>query len=422
MYVAKSNSIAHSPKLTRTRTKSYCNSDSQQSVRSLSELEVDPESCSEATTPGYSPQMVRKTNNMVREPESGYNTSSSVQNKVKQSSISEELNSDTCSDLTKKDVVRTGTKTASVKRTQSQRKLTDSPSTRRTVTSPGLSRTRQSLSRKGNTSPTQSPVSIRARPRMLSTGGPSTKRTETKSKTISSSRTSSTVSTPNRTPGLSRTPSGSRPLSNGRSPRTSRVREKTSSLQRRPKSMIETSNNSQEIVKPKNTKKAVVVVVNKDKLDTTEEISSPVIAITHPVTDSVTELEADNQITSLPNTTPEIEEVTRDSGNQSDATVAQSSEDKTLPEESPPIAEPTLNIESDNLSQSSEELNTSSVSQSLEPQLGKDIIDQVTHEQAPATDKQTLPSSPENKKPKHTVAYSQESPLFKDGKIGWYVL
>lgn len=411
-YVAKSNSLAHSPKVPRTRAKSYCNSDSQQSVRSLLDLEENSESCSEATTPGYSPQMARKVTK-VREPESGYNTSSSVQNRVRQLSISEEPNKGTCSESTNKEVVRTETKTSVVKRTQSPKKLTDSP-TRRTITSPVSSRTRQSLSRKANTSPSQSPVSSRARPRMLSTGGPSTKRSVTKSKTISSSRTSSTASTPNRTPSLSRTPSGSRPLSSGRTSRTCRVREKTSSLQRRPKSMIETSSNSREVVEPKNTTKAIEV--NKDKVDMTEEITSPDITITQPSTNSVTELETENPVidSSLPSTTPETEEENCTTISHQPE-VAQTSEDKMLPKEASPIAEPSPNIESDNQSQANEEINSSSSLQTLEPQLSKDTTDQ-------ATDTQVSPSTPENKKPKHTVAYSQESPLFKDGKFGCYIL
>ncbi len=322
-YIAKSNSVAHSPKFLRSRTQSLCVDDGNSVLMS----DISYGSAGEVNTTGNSPEAERK-----QDPESGYNTSSSV-HKIKHLAISEVVDDTT-------EATKAERKTAEKSPPGSTRSISKPSSQQSSRTVSPTSR-KQQPSAKGSISPS---ISLREKPKTLSTSnGVNLLKRQPKPRTPSTSTPStrpSTTVTPTRSPAVSRTPSGSRlngarPLSRGT--RSVSMREKAP-VRRRPKSVVVESN------KPRDMAESKERIVRED--------------IVHDERSPSVEVEKLDELQ------PAISD-------------ERQCEDKT---ENDPDQE-----------------NSIELSQSLE----RDTSSSTT---------------PDGKKPKHTVAYNEASPLFKNGE------
>lgn len=472
-YVAKSNSLANNPILSRTRPVSYCEDGSQTAVKSISEKETISESSSGVTMPGNCPQTGGQNPSEPCDTESGYNTSSSVSNnKTYQSSVVEkDSNNSMLEDLSNKRKIRTESKTAVAKRTQSQRRPADSPSTLRTVTGSRSPQTKRALPQRGSTtqSASNSPTPRRTKPRILSNGGGSnTRQTEVKSRSVSSSRTSGTASTPIRTSTVARTPSTGRQLSSGRSSKVSQMRRKSLSLQR-PKSMFEIGSTppAAEAQEPLKTERELdSTLMSTEVSGSSGQVEGPANALllqTNRMLSVTPEMDEDEGFNS-----ERLLNMPRQSATTVEPELSGSASSKPLS----PSAELSSNGESAHSSLTCEppdEQSSSSSSKSqtlLSPTIEYSLLDQSTSTNSErgldeatsipkdnvsncghspekpdnsfddhSTDQsqdseprvefisgQATPSTPNAKKPKHTVAYAQTSPLFKDGETSSFLL
>ncbi len=325
-------------------------------------------SAGEVNASGYSPEISRKVDK--RDPESGYNTSSSV-HKIKHLAVSDGI--DDAAEAPKKEEKTAKRSPPGNKRPISR---TNSPYTnRRTVTSP-ISRAVQSSGQE----------SVRQKPRTLSTSN-SIKR-EPKLRTPSSS-TRFPLKTPIRSPVVTPSggrPSGTRPLSRGT--RSVSMRERAP-VKRRPKSMIVENGNKARYVSEKRLRDSTIAgsvskkvenSVNKDAQCDDDKTVNESSNESLKVEDSV-----ENDIPCVrPSSTPLTKETELESENiQTEVTDANNDKKETLVSEDP------CKPESDGGS-SAEQLLSS------------------TETDVTVTSK--------DKKSKHTVAYSEESPLFKAGE------
>lgn len=369
-YIAKSNSIAHSPKFLRSRMQSLCADDN-----SVLMSEMSYESAGEVNTAGKSPEVERK-----QDPESGYNTSSSV-HKIKHLAIGV----DDTTEATKAE--KRTSQDFPPGSTISISKLSSQQSSRTVSPTPRT----QPPSAKGSISPS---ISFRQKPKTLSTSNGVKRQPKPRALAPSTStpntRPSTTAATPTRSPAVSRTPSGSRlngarPLSRGT--RSVSMREKAP-VRRRPKSVVIESSNNERRVKEdivRDERSPSYEVEKLDKLQSATYISD------ERQQEDKTENETNNRL-------PESEH---------------------LSDETTECVQPSLVSAVKNTSEFESEtvtLRTKSV-KTVNPEEPNDPDQEYSSELSLSLEGDTSSSVIlDSKKPKHTVAYSKASPLFKNGE------
>lgn len=375
-YVAKSNGIAHSPKFPQNRTQSVCMDESGPAIYG---------SAGEVNLSGCSPEVGRKLDQ--QDPESGYNTSSSL-HKVKHLAV----NDDAAMEATKNEENTTKKSPTGNKRPISR---TNSPGNHRKSTTSTTARTVQSFDKDS--------VNSRQKPQTLSTSN-SIKR-EPKSRTLSSSTTP--IKSPSKTsqsPVMSRTPSGGRPSGTrplSRGARSLSLRERAP-VKRRPKSMVvESSNKARNIneFKMKRLKESSIIANGvPDVAEEVDDLKQPTVNKDENKTVQESSKKSPKVEQAVDNDIPHVRPLSTPLVNNSFKEEIESETEQTKPVQ-------ITDVKTDTDQKETELDKTESDGEKSAEQFPS----------SPVTDVIVTPE-PEDMKPKHTVAYNEDSPLFKDGE------